>query len=238
MVAHRKGLTLVTGPAGSGKSTTRAAMVDAVNGGSKGHIITIEDPIEFIHAPKQCLISQREIGIHAPTFADALRGAVREDPDLIMIGEMRDLETFSLALTAAETGIQVMGSLHTKSALGTLSRIVGVFPELRQEMVRHMLADGLRMIVSQLLVRKADNAGRVVAAEVLINTSAVASIIRSGQNHKLTSVMQAGRKAGMQTLDTPLKDLLLKKVITAEEAYQHAGDRSQFERHLVREAAA
>jgi len=238
MVGYRKGLTLVTGPTGAGKSTTLASMIDRINAGSKGHIITIEDPIEFIHTFKQCVVSQREIGVHAPSFADALRSAVREDPDVIMVGELRDLESISLALTAAETGIQVLGTLHTKGAVGTVTRIVNVFPEKRQEMVRNMLSDGLRMIVSQQLVRTADNAGRVVVAEVLINTSAVASIIRSGQTHKLATVMQSGRKVGMQTLDAPLKELMLKKIITAEEAHEHASDRAQFERYILREEAA
>jgi twitching motility protein PilT len=238
MIGHRKGLTLVTGPTGSGKSTTLASMIDMINANNRGHIITIEDPIEFMHSFKQCVVSQREIGFHAPTFAEALRSGVREDPDVIMVGELRDLETISLALTAAETGVQVLATLHTKGSVGTVTRIVNVFPERRQEMVRNMLSDGLRMIVSQQLVRTADGAGRVAAAEVLINTAAVASIIRSGQTHKLATVMQSGRKAGMQTLDAQLKDLLLKKIITAEEAHEHANDRTQFERHILREEAA
>jgi twitching motility protein PilT len=235
MIGHRKGLTLVTGPTGAGKSTTLASMVDMINAGTKGHIITLEDPIEFVHGFKQCVVSQREIGVHAPTFAEALRSAVREDPDVIMVGELRDLESISLALTAAETGIQVLGTLHTKGAVGTVARIVNVFPEKRQEMVRNMLADGLRLILAQQLVRTADNEGRMAAAE---DTSAVASIIRSGQTHKLATVMQSGRKSGMQTLDAQLKDLMLRKIITPEEAHEHANDRSQFERHILREEAA
>ncbi len=238
MISNRKGLTLVTGPTGAGKSTTLAAMIDTINSSGKGHIITIEDPIEFVHTFKQCVVSQREVGVHSPSFAEALRSAVREDPDVVMVGELRDLESISLALTAAETGIQILGTLHTKNAMGTVARIVNVFPEKRQEMVRNMLSDGLQMIVSQQLVRTADHTGRVVAAEVLINTSACASIIRSGQTHKLANVIQSGKKAGMQPLDAPLKDLLQKKIISAEEAYEHAIDRSQFERYLVREAAA
>jgi twitching motility protein PilT len=238
VVAHRKGLTLVTGPTGSGKSTTLAAMVDSINTNGKGHIITIEDPIEFIHPYKQCVISQREIGVHAPSFAEALRSAVREDPDVIMVGELRDLESISLALTAAETGIQILGTLHTKSAVGTISRVVNVFPERRQELVRHMLADGLYMCVSQQLLRTADHAGRAVATEVLVNTAASATLIRSGQSHKLTSVIQSGRRAGMHSMDSSIKDLLQRKVITAEEAYEHAIDRSIFERLVGRAEAA
>jgi twitching motility protein PilT len=238
LVGHRKGIILVTGPTGSGKSTTLAAMIDCINASTKGHIITIEDPIEFVHDFKQCVVSQREIHEHAPNFAEALRSAVREDPDIIMVGELRDLESISLALTAAETGIQVLATLHTRSAIGTIARLVNVFPEKRQEMVRLMLADGLRMIISQQLLRTVDQAGRVVAAEVLINTPAAATMIRSGQSHKLTSVMQSGRRAGMQTLDTALKELLSRRVISAEAAYDHALDRTQFERMVMRDEAA
>ncbi len=238
VLAQRKGLALVTGPTGSGKSTTLAALVDSINRSGKGHIITIEDPIEFIHHYHQCVISQREIGVHAPSFAEALRSAVREDPDVIMVGELRDLESISLALTAAETGIQILATLHTKSAIGTISRIVNVFPEQRQELVRHMLADGLHMSISQQLVRRADQAGRVAATEVLINSPAAATLIRAGQSHKLTNVIQSARRAGMQTMDGTLKDLLQRKVITAEEAYEHAIDRSLFERLVGRAEAA
>ena len=238
VIGHRKGLTLVTGPTGSGKSTTLAAMVDSINVSTHGHIVTIADPIEFIHDYKQCVISQREIGDHSPNFAEALRGAVREDPDLIMVGELRDQESISQALTAAEAGIQVLGTLHTRGATGTIDRIVNVFPEKQQELIRHMLADGLRMIVSQRLVPTADHSRRIPAVEILINTSAAATMIRTGQSHKLMTVIQSGRRSGMQSLDGSLKDLMQRKVITAEAAYEHALDRTQFERYLVRMEAA
>jgi twitching motility protein PilT len=238
VIGHRKGLTLVTGPTGSGKSTTLAAMVDIINSTAHGHIVTIEDPIEYVHRYKQCVISQREIGDHAPNFAEALRGAVREDPDLIMVGELRDQESISQALTAAEAGIQVLGTLHTRGATGTIDRIVNVFPEKQQELVRHMLADGLRMIVSQRLVPTADHASRVPAVELLVNTSAAATMIRTGQSHKLMTVIQSSRRTGMQSLDGSLKDLMQRKVITPESAHEHALDRTQFERYLVRTDAA
>jgi twitching motility protein PilT len=233
-----RGLVLVTGPTGSGKSTTLATMVDKINSEKQEHIVTIEDPIEFIHDYKQCVISQREIGDHSPNFAEALRGAVREDPDLIMVGELRDQESISQALTAAEAGIQVLGTLHTRGATGTIDRIVNVFPEKQQELIRHMLADGLRMIVSQRLVPTADHSRRIPAVEILINTSAAATMIRTGQSHKLMTVIQSGRRSGMQSLDGSLKDLMQRKVITAEAAYEHALDRTQFERYLVRMEAA
>ncbi len=233
-----KGLILVTGPTGSGKSTTLAAMIDHVNQSRRGHIITIEDPIEFIHDFKKCLVTQREIGTHAPGFAEALRGAVREDPDVVLVGEMRDLETISLALTAAETGIQVFATLHTNGAVRSVDRIVNVFPPRRQDQVRTMLADTLRMVVSQQLVRRSDGAGRLVAAEVLISTHAVASMIRSGNSHKLTNAIQAGGRAGMQGLDAVLTDFVKRELISGEEAYDHAIDRTLFERYLVQDMAA
>jgi twitching motility protein PilT len=237
-VSQSKGLTLVTGPTGSGKTTTLAALVDHLNQSRKGHVITIEDPIEFVHAYKGCVMTQREIGLHSPTFSEALRNATREDPDVIMLGELRDLESISLALTAAETGIQVLGTLHTNGASRTIDRIVNVFPARRQEQIRSMLAESLRMIISQQLVRNVEGSGRVLAAEVLLNTHAAASMIRSGQSHKLLSVIQAGGKLGMQSLDSVLKDLVRKEVITAEEAYEHAIDRAQFEGQLARREAA
>ncbi len=232
-----KGLTLVTGPTGSGKSTTLAAMVDFINQTRKGHIVTIEDPIEFVHEYKSCVITQREIGAHAPTFAEALKSCVREDPDAILIGEMRDLETISLALTAAETGIQVLGTLHTNGSVRSVDRIVNVFPGPRQAQVRTMLADSLRMVVSQQLVRRADQTGRVVAAEVLINTHAVSSMIRRGESHKLMSAIQAGSRHGMQGLDSVLTEMVRAGTISGEEAYEHALDRSQFERYASGQAA-
>ena len=232
-VSQPKGLTLVTGPTGSGKSTTLAAMVDHINETRRGHIITIEDPIEFVHQAKKCSVTQREIGTHSPTFAEALRNAVRADPDVIMVGEVRDMETVSLALTAAETGVQVMTTLHTNGAARSVDRIVNVFPARRQDQVRTMLAESLRLIVSQQLLRTADGSARVLAAEVLVNTPAASSVIRSGQSHKLESVIQAGKRMGMQSLDGRLRELLREEVITEEEASEHAVDRSKFGRRAA-----
>jgi twitching motility protein PilT len=226
---QRKGLTLVTGPTGSGKSTTLAAMVDLLNGNRKGHIITIEDPIEFVHPVKLGVVTQREIGTHAPSFAEALRNAVREDPDVILVGELRDLESISLALTAAETGIQVLATLHTAGACKTIDRIINVFPGRRQDQIRAMLAESLRMIVSQRLVKASEGGKRFAVAEILINTHAAASMIRAGNSHKLESVIQAGGGLGMQSFDAVLRDLVRKKLIDPEEAHANAIDRAQFE---------
>lgn len=233
-VSHPKGLILVTGPTGSGKSTTLAAMVNHINATRRGHIITLEDPIEFLHGFKNCVVTQREIHLHALSLADALRDAVREDPDVILVGEMRDPEAISMALSAAETGIQILGSLHTSGASRTIDRIVNVFPATRQTQVRSMLADSLSMIVSQKLLRTSDGARRVAAAEVLVNTHAVKTIIRSGNSHKLESVIQAGARFGMQSLGTTLRDLVRQGVISAEEAHQHAVDKGVFEPALPR----
>ena len=233
-----KGLILVTGPTGSGKSTTLAAMIDWVNRNRKGHIITIEDPIEFVHNYQQCVVTQREIGTHAPTFAEALRSSVREDPDMILVGEMRDLETISLALTAAETGIMVLGTLHTNGAVRSVDRIVNVFPPRRQPQVRTMLADSLRLVVSQQLVRKLDHSGRLAAAEVMISTHAVSAMIRAGNTHKIHSAIQAGGRIGMQSLDSVLQDLVRREVISGEEAYEVAIDRTIFDRFVSGDLAA
>jgi twitching motility protein PilT len=232
-----KGLVLVTGPTGSGKSTTLAAMINHINETRRGHIITIEDPIEFIHEFKQCLITQRELGTHTPSFAEALRAAIREDPDVILVGELRDLDTISLALTAAETGTQVLATLHTNGAVRSVDRVVNVFPPRRQEQIRTMMADTLRMVVSQQLVRKADGSGRLAAVEIMINNHAIASMIRSGNSHKITSAIQAGGRAGMQGLDAVLGDMVKREVIAGEEAYEHAIDRATFERYLSQDAA-
>ncbi len=233
-----KGLVLVTGPTGSGKSTTLAAMIDWVNRNRKGHIITIEDPIEFVHQYRQCVVTQREVGTHAPTFAEALKAAVREDPDVILVGEMRDLETISLALTAAETGIMVLGTLHTNGAVRSVDRIVNVFPPRRQAQVRTMLADSLRLVVSQQLVRKLDHSGRLAACEVMINTHAVSAMIRGGNTHKIHSAIQAGGRIGMQSLDAVLQDMVRREVISGEEAYEVAIDRTIFERFVSGDLAA
>ncbi len=228
-IAKPSGLILVTGPTGSGKSTTLAAMIDHINGNRKGHIITIEDPIEFVHPYKSCVVTQREIGVHAPSFSVALRNALREDPDVILVGEMRDLETISLALTAAETGIQVFASLHTNGAARSIDRIVNVFPARRQEQVRNMLAEGLQLVVSQQLVPNSEGTGRLAVVEVLVNNNAAASMIRGGKAHQLPSVIQSGAKAGMQSLDAQLKELVRAGTITRDAAYRHAIEKSQFE---------
>ena len=224
-----RGLILVTGKTGSGKSTTLAAVIDAINSRLKGHILTIEDPIEFVHQRKQCLISQREIGMHAPSFAAALHSALREDPNAILVGEMRDLETMSIAMTAAEMGVLVMGTLHTNGAAATIDRVVNIFPADKQDHVRNMLSTSLRGIVSQQLLKKKDGTGRLVALEILINTSASANLIRQGKLEQLETVMQSGAANGMCTMDGSLKKLYEDGLISGEEAYMQAMDKSKFE---------
>jgi twitching motility protein PilT len=236
-IATPRGLTLVTGPTGSGKSTTLAAMIDSINRNRKGHIITIEDPIEFVHEFKSCVVTQREIGRDAPSFQDALRDAVREDPDVILVGEMRDLETIQQALSAADTGIQVLATLHTNGAVRSVDRIVSVFPARAQEQIRGMIAESLRMIVSQQLVRKADGSGRLVVPEILINNQAASSLIRAGKVHQLGSVIQAGARVGMRSLDVGLQELVRAQTITGEEAYERAIEKQRFERYLLEEMA-
>jgi len=224
-----RGLILVTGKTGSGKSTTLAAVIDAINSRLKGHILTIEDPIEFVHQRKQCLISQREIGVHAPSFAAALHSALREDPNAILVGEMRDLETMSIAMTAAEMGVLVMGTLHTNGAAATIDRVVNIFPADKQDHVRNMLSTSLRGIVSQQLLKKKDGTGRLVALEILINTSASANLIRQGKLEQLETVMQSGAASGMCTMDGSLKRLYEEGQISGQEAYLQAFDKSKFE---------
>ncbi len=212
-----KGLVLVTGPTGSGKSTTLAAMIDYINEHLEGHILTIEDPIEFVHHSKKCLVNQREVGPHTMSFAAALRGALREDPDVILVGEMRDLETISLALTAAETGHLVFGTLHTSSAPKTVDRVIDVFPAAQQEQIRIMFAESMQAIITQTLLKKKAG-GRVAALEILLGTPAVRNLIREGKVHQIPSAMQTGQKVGMQTLDMALIDLVRRNIVTAEEA--------------------
>ena len=224
-----RGMILVTGKTGSGKSTTLAAMIDAINSRLKGHILTIEDPIEFVHQRKGCLISQREIGVHAPSFAAALHSALREDPNAILVGEMRDLETMSIAMTAAEMGVLVMGTLHTNGAAATIDRVVNIFPADKQDHVRNMLSTSLRGIVSQQLLKKKDGTGRLVALEILINTSATANLIRQGKLEQLETVMQSGGAAGMCTMDSSLKKLYDEGRISGNEAYMQAFDKNKFE---------
>jgi len=231
-LAHlTKGLVLVTGPTGSGKSTTLAALVDLVNESRPDHIITIEDPIEFVHTSKRSLIHQREPGVHTLSFAQALRAALREDPDVLLVGEMRDLETIAIAIETAETGHLVMGTLHTSTAPSTVERIVDQFPSDRQEQIRMMLAESLRAVVSQTLLKKIDG-GRIAAFEILICTPAVANLIREGKTFQIASAMQTGRQVGMKTQTDSLYDLVTKKVVSPEEAYLKAVDKEALVKKL------
>jgi twitching motility protein PilT len=223
------GLILVTGKTGSGKSTTLAAMVDDINKREKGHILTVEDPIEFVHPRHGCLISQREIGTHAASFSAALHSALREDPDVVLVGELRDLETMSTAITAAEMGILVMGTLHTNGAAATVDRLVNAFPSDKQGHVRTMLSTSLRGVVSQQLLQKADGNGRVAALEILINTPACANLIRQGKLDQLETVMQAGSQFGMRTMDMAIEQLLSEGRIKGSEAYKKGINKSRFE---------
>lgn len=224
LVDFHQGLVLVTGPTGCGKSTTLAALVGAINETRQDHVLTIEDPIEFLHPTRGCVINQRQVGRDTADFARALRAALREDPDVIVVGEMRDLETISLALTAAETGHLVLGSLHTGSAIRTIDRVVGVFPPSRQGQIRAMLSESLRAVVSQRLVRRADGAGRVPALEILLGTRAVANMIRESKTFQLRSVMQTGMTQGMTLLDNSLSQLIRAGTITRDEALLHCED--------------
>lgn len=226
-----QGMILVTGKTGSGKSTTLAAMIDEINSRVNGHILTIEDPIEFVHRRKRCLISQRQVGVHSPSFASALHSALREDPDVILVGEMRDLETISIAVTAAEMGILVMGTLHTNGAAQTVDRIVNSFPTDKQSHVRTMLSTSLRGVVSQQLVQKKDEPGLVAALEVLVNTSAISNLIRQGKLDQLENAMQGGRQAGMRTMDSALRELLDQGVISGRTAYEAAIEKRKFEEY-------
>jgi twitching motility protein PilT len=223
------GLILVTGKTGSGKSTTLAAMIDDINTREKGHILTIEDPIEFVHVRKNCLISQREIGVHAASFASALNSALREDPDVILVGELRDLETMSIAVTAAEMGILVMATLHTNGAAATVDRLVNAFPADKQPHVRTMLSTSLRGVVSQQLIPKPDKQGRVAALEILVNTPAVANLIRQGKMDQLENAMQSGTATGMKLMDVAIQALLDSKQISGKDAFIKSINKSKFE---------
>ncbi|MGH8193206.1 MAG: type IV pilus twitching motility protein PilT [Woeseiaceae bacterium] len=224
-----QGMILVTGKTGSGKSTTLAAMIDAINKRLKGHILTIEDPIEFVHKRQGCLISQREVGVHSATFADALHSALREDPDVILVGELRDLETMSIAVTAAEMGILVMGTLHTNGAPQTVDRIINSFPADKQGHIRTMLSTSLRGVISQQLLPTKHKPGRIAALEILVNTSAVANLIRQGRMDQLETAMQSGGSVGMQTMDSALMDLVERRFVSGKEAYQQANNKTKFQ---------
>jgi twitching motility protein PilT len=223
-----RGLVLVTGPTGSGKSTTLAAIVDQANRTRKDHIITIEDPIEFVHKSQGCVVNQREVGIHTKSFSAALRGALREDPDIILVGEMRDLETISLAIEAATTGHLVFATLHTTSAISTVDRIIEVFPASQQEQIRSTLADGLRAVLAQVLFKRIDQRGRCVALEIMIATPAVRNLVRERKTHQIPSSIQTGKKYGMQLLDDAIMNLYNKGWISADEAYAKSNDKSKF----------
>lgn len=223
-----RGLVLVTGPTGSGKSTTLAAIIDEANKTRKDHIITVEDPIEFVHKSAKAIVNHREVGLHTQSFAAALKGALREDPDIILVGEMRDLETISLAIEASATGHLVFGTLHTTSAAKTVDRVIEVFPTNAQEQIRNTLADGLRAVVAQNLFKRIDKKGRCAALEIMIATPAVRNLIREGKTFQIPSMLQTGKKYGMQPLDDAIMGLLNKKMIGPDDAYAKADDKGKF----------
>ncbi len=228
LAMQARGLVLVTGPTGSGKSTTLAAMINHVNENQYGHILTVEDPIEFVHESKRCLVNQREVGPHTQSFDNALRSALREDPDIILVGELRDLETIRLALTAAETGHLVFGTLHTSSAAKTIDRIIDVFPAAEKDMVRAMLSESLKAVISQTLLRTKDGQGRVAAHEIMIGTPAIRNLIREAKVAQMNAAIQTGASVGMQTLDQCLSDLVRRHVISMTEARSAAANKDQF----------
>ena len=232
MTNFKKGMVLVTGPTGSGKSTTLAGMIDLINSTRKEHILTFEDPLEFIHQNKMSLMNQRQIGEHTESFASALRAALREDPDVILVGEMRDLTTIQLAMSAAETGHLVFGTLHTSTAAKTVDRIIDVFPTDQQEQVRAMLSESLKGVICQQLLKTAEGKGRVAALEIMLGTPAIANLIREGKTFQIPSIMQTAKKDGMQLMDQHLLDLLKTKKVNPEEAYRCSVDKKQFEQYL------
>ena len=232
LTRYHNGLILITGSVGSGKSTTLAALVEQINIERLEHIITLEDPIEYVFEPKGCHITQREVHTHTRSFGVALRGALREDPDVIMVGEMRDLETISLAITASETGHLVLGTLHTGTAARTLDRVLDVFPVDQQEQIRIMISESLRGVISQQLIPRADGTGRVLAIETLTNTPAVSNVIREAKTFMLPGIIQTGRKQGMQLMDDALIDLYTRRLISAEEALARADQKQIVRQHL------
>ncbi|MBI5838316.1 MAG: type IV pilus twitching motility protein PilT [Candidatus Eisenbacteria bacterium] len=230
LTERSKGLVVVTGPPGTGKSTTLAAMIDHINQSRRQHIITVEDPVEFVHANKGCLVNQREVGRHTPSFASALRAALREDPNVILVGEMRDLETMELAVTAAQTGTLVFGTLHTPSAAQTVDRIIDAFPVEQQQQIRSMLGDSLQGVVAQRLVKKADGTGRLAALEILIGNPAIAALVRDRKTFQIPSVMQTSKREGMQLMDDALAALVREGRVLAEDAVPFAVNRETVER--------
>jgi twitching motility protein PilT len=231
-----KGLVLVTGPTGSGKSTTLCALIDYINRHRSDHIITIEDPLEFVHENKKCLVNQRQVGDHTGSFRDALRAALREDPDVVLVGELRDLETMAMAIETAETGHLVFGTLHTSSAHGTIDRIVNQFPTERQQQIRLMLADGLKGVISQMLCRKIGG-GRIAALEIMVASASISNLIREGKTFQIPSIMQSGKKLGMCLMNDSFLDLVKKNLVKPEDAYAKAVDKAgllgQFKRNGV-----
>jgi twitching motility protein PilT len=228
-----RGLVVVTGPTGSGKSTTLAAIMDYCNRNRRDHIITVEDPVEFVHESKNCLVNHREVGTHTRSFAAALRGALREDPDIILVGEMRDLETIELALTAASTGHLVFGTLHTQSAAKTVDRIIDVFPADQQNKIRATLSESLRGVVSQHLFKRIDKKGRVAAMEILVFTTAIANLVREGKTHQIPGMIQVGKKLGNMPLDDSIMEHLRMKRVSPEDAYDKALDKRKFRTFLT-----
>jgi twitching motility protein PilT len=228
-----KGLVVITGPTGSGKSTTLAAMIDYANNNRKDHIITVEDPIEFVHQSKGCLINHREVGIHTKSFAAALRGALREDPDIVLVGELRDLETIELALTAASTGHLVFGTLHTPSAAKTVDRIIDVFPGEQQNKIRATLSEALKGVVAQNLFKRIDKKGRVAALEILVFTTAIANLVREGKTHQIPGMIQVGKRIGNTPLDDSIMEHLRMKRISPEEAYDKCMEKKKFRPFLA-----
>ena len=227
-----RGLVLVTGPTGSGKSTTLAAIIDYINRNRKDHILTVEDPVEFVHLNQQCLVNHREVGTHTQSFAAALRAALREDPDVILVGEMRDLETIELAITAAETGHLVFGTLHTNSAAKTIDRIIDAFPSGQQAQIRTMLSESLRGVICQQLLKRTDRPGRLAALEILYCKTSIANLIREGKTFQIPSMIQTGKGEGMQLMDQAIMDFLMKKQVSPDEAYMKANDKNAFERFI------